>query len=605
MALKKTSRQGSDPASEAFSAAHWVIYEHPIFAPLLRYATIERRNTNDGKNNGVPRDGWAVVSNDGTIRVHPTRRAAPGEWVYVLAHCLLHLAWGRIRSDASPAWNAACDCIVARFLEDISLGTPPTEMVAYGEKLPSFPGRDEVSITRAFESDGVPTWARALGTASGVPDCEWKEIEPNPWRTPPDWGQLFSTGLSEALTHAVRVASGDDDPNRPRTQGERARSWFITSYPLLGALAATFELVEDARLCGQMSIPVAAINIEDRRIYINPNAALNEGAMRFVMAHELLHAGLRHDTRQGTRDAYLWNISCDFVINDWLLEMGVGEPPALGLLHDVGFRGWSAEAIYDHVTQNLRRFRRLATMRGCAQSDILNDDERFWAVGEGKGLDEWLRGALAQGLELHEAQGRGFLPAGLVEEIRALQMPVVPWDVELAHWFDSHFVPIEKKRSYARASRRQSSTPDIARPALIVPEELKRSRTFGVVLDTSGSMERKLLGKALGTIASYAIAHEVAAVRVVFCDATAYDVGFMAPEQIAGSVQVRGRGGTILQPGVDLLQGAPDFPDDAPILILTDALCEDDLLVRREHAFVVPAGAKLPFKARGPVFEVK
>lgn len=197
------------------------------------------------------------------------------------------------------------------------------------------------------------------------------------------------------------------------------------------------------------------------------------------------------------------------------------------------------------------------------------------------------------------------MPAGLVEEIRALQMPVVPWDVELAHWFDAHFVPLEKKRSYARASRRQSSTPDIARPALIVPEELKRSRTFGVVLDTSGSMERKLLGKALGTIVSYAIAHEVAVVRVVFCDATAYDVGFMAPEQIAGSVQVRGRGGTILQPGVDLLQTAPDFPDDAPILVLTDAMCEDELVVRREHAFVVPSGAKLPFKARGPVFEVK
>lgn len=338
---------------------------------------------------------------------------------------------------------------------------------------------------------------------------------------------------------------------------------------------------------------------------MNPVAGLNEGETRFVMAHEFLHAGLRHDLRQGTRDAYLWNIACDFIINDWLLEMGVGDPPSLGLLHDVGFRGWSAEAIYDHITQNLRKFRRLATMRGCAQSDILNDDERFWAAGEGTGLDAWLRNALAQGLELHQSQGRGFLPAGLVEEIRALQMPVVPWDVELAHWFDAHFVPLEKRRSYARASRRQSSTPDIARPAWAVPEELKRSRTFGVVLDTSGSMERKLLGKALGTIASYAMAHEVAAVRVVFCDASAYDVGYLAPEQIAGSVKVRGRGGTILQPGVDLLQSASDFPEDAPVLILTDALCEDDLKVRREHAFVVPWGAKLPFKPRGPVFEVK
>ena len=50
---------------------------------------------------------------------------------------------------------------------------------------------------------------------------------------------------------------------------------------------------------------------------------------------------------------------------------------------------------------------------------------------------------------------------------------------------------------------------------------------------------------------------------------------------------------------------AEGFPEDAPILILTDALCESDLSVRRDHAFVIPWGAKLPFKARGPVFEVK
>lgn len=603
MAKSKSSQP--DPATEAFQAGYYALYEHPIFTSLLRYASIERRNTGDGKNNGVPRDGFAVVRNDGTIRVHPTRRMSAGEWVYVLAHCLLHLAWNHIRADASPAWNAACDCVVARFLEDINLGTAPAEMLPTGAHLPAFPGRDEATIARAFEADGVPDWAKSLGTAAGAPDFEWTEIQKHAWRTPTDWNGLFSSGLSQALSRAVRVASGDENPDRRLSEGERARAWFITSYPLLGALAATFELVEDARLCGQMGIPIAAINIEDRRIYLNPSAGLNEGATRFVMAHELLHAGLRHDVRLGTRDAYLWNCACDFVINDWLLEMGIGEPPALGLLHDVSFRGWSAEAVYDHITQNLRRFRRLATMRGCAQSDILNDDERFWAAGEGTGLDAWLRGALSQGLQLHQGQGRGFLPAGLVEEIRALQMPVVPWDVQLSQWFDAHFVPVEKRRSYARASRRQSSTPDIARPALVVPEESKRSRTFGVVLDTSGSMEAKLLGKALGTIASYAIAHEVAAVRVVFCDATAYDVGFLAPELIAGTVRVRGRGGTILQPGVNLLQSAHDFPDDAPILILTDAQCEPDLGVSREHAFVVPTGARLPFKPRGPVFEVK
>ena len=74
--------------------------------------------------------------------------------------------------------------------------------------------------------------------------------------------------------------------------------------------------------------------------------------------------------------------------------------------------------------------------------------------------------------------------------------------------------PAERRRSYARASRRQSATPDIPRPGWHLPEELMQSRTFGVVLDSSGSMDRRLLGKALGAIASYAVTRDVQAVRV-------------------------------------------------------------------------------------------
>lgn len=38
----------------------------------------------------------------------------------------------------------------------------------------------------------------------------------------------------------------------------------------------------------------------------------------------------------------------------------------------------------------------------------------------------------------------------------------------------------------------------------------------------------------------------------------------MEAADIAGSVKVRGRGGTVLQPGVELLEHAQDFPKGAP-----------------------------------------
>lgn len=90
---------------------------------------------------------------------------------------------------------------------------------------------------------------------------------------------------------------------------------------------------------------------------------------------------------------------------------------------------------------------------------------------------------------------------------------------------------------------------------------------------------------------------------MVHCDAAPHDAGYVPVGEIAGRVRVRGRGGTELQPGVDLLERAEDFPRGAPVLVITDGAC-DVLRVRREHAFLVPRGAGLPFTPRGPVFRM-
>jgi predicted metal-dependent peptidase len=399
-------------------------------------------------------------------------------------------------------------------------------------------------------------------------------------------------GAAESLT--------GESGRKTRTQWRQALGWFVSSYPLLGGVAAAFKLVEDAKVCRVHGISVAAISPAAAELYVNPVTGMDEGERRFVIAHELLHAALRHDTRGGGRDPWLWNVACDYVINGWLTEMFVGDLPATAL-YDPALKGKSAEEVYDEIAAGRRRMRKLATLRGYGACDILPGRLTGDDPAHGVDLDEFYRRCLADGLAYHRSQGRGLLPGGLIEEIRALTEPPVPWDVELARWFDDHFAPLERRRSYARASRRQAATPDIPRPGWYLPEELTDGRTFGVILDTSGSMDRRLLGKALGAIASYAVTRDVHAVRVVFCDAQAHDNGWMHPFDIAGRVRIRGRGGTVLQPGIDLLQAAPDFPKDGPVLVITDGLI-DRVRISRESAFLIPAGATLPFRPRGPVF---
>ncbi len=599
---RRTASAAPDPATAQFVAGQQMVGRHPLFSPLYYHANLVRQ-----AGNLCPADGWAVVTQGGAIHVHPTRRASADEWAYVLAHCLLHLGFDHFQEREQPdEWNAACDWVVARFLADLKFGRPPGEMPA----APPPTTRTEDALYAQFCAAGIPPEGRVFGTAGVRPrDLFLGPVKIGWYGKPTNWPQVLGRGLTAAVTSAVNVAAGAElylgAPTRSRTPGQAARAWFISHYPLLGALAATFTIIEDQAICSRMGIAVAAVDAQSREIFLNPAAGLDEREDRFVMAHELLHVGLRHDQRCQGRDPYLWNVACDYVINGWLVEMGLGALPGVGGLYDPGVKAESAESVYDRLVTDMRRYRKVMTLRGVGIGDILRrGPPDWWNTLEGVDLDDFYRGALSQGLVYHREGDRGLLPAGLVEEIYAQLQPPIPWDVELAQWFDAHFPPLEVRRSYARASRRQAATPDIPRPSLVSADP-DAGRTFGVVLDTSGSMDRSLLAKALGTIAGYSLAREVPAARVVFCDAVAYDVGYLPPEAIADRVQVRGRGGTILQPGIDLLEAAEDFPPAGPLLIITDGYCEDRLHIRRDHAYLLPEGRHLPFVPRGPVFRIR
>ena len=360
----------------------------------------------------------------------------------------------------------------------------------------------------------------------------YKNHESNPFAA------RFSYAITHSVKDAVSNAGGHMWNEKKDTNVTRAADWFLSHFPLLGGLAASFQIIEDVDKCHHYHIQIAAVDATCGEIYANPSCGFSEEEWKFVLAHEYLHAGLCHHKRCQGRDTYLWNVACDYVINDWLNEMQIGVMPS-------------------------------------------------------------------EGLDFQIIKGKGFIPAGLIEEIRALSMPPIPWEVELAEWFDAQFPPLEKHRTYARPSRRQGATPDIPRPSYTLQERDLTSRTFGVIIDTSGSMSTKQIGLALGAIASYAVSKDVPYVRLIFCDAKATDAGYLPPEEIAGKVEVTGRGGTVLQPGVDTLEEAKDFPINGPILVITDGYIEPDLKIKREHAFLIPKGNRLPFTPKGKVFYMK
>ncbi|MFJ9967036.1 vWA domain-containing protein [Streptomyces avermitilis] len=596
---RKQAAPKKDPAAEAFAAGMQLVRANPALASIQFEGCPQESCT------VPPRDGLVRVDSNGKLHAHPTCRAAPAEWAWAIAHGLIHLGFGHVPAatgerEQPDRFDLAARCVVVnRFLLTFPVGQTPDHLPA------SYPDGDEEQLAARWRRDGIPAAYERCGTAGGEPDqllVQW-----NTWTggTAPDHQLAFAHALTRTMSTAMDLAGGRRDsmtggPTRLQPW-ERALSWFVSSYPLLGGIAAGLTLVADAELARAHGISVAAVSTEAAEIYINPLRRFDDEEWRFILAHEMLHAALRHGDRGGARDPLLFNIACDYVINGWLCEMQIGSMPE-GLLHDPELRDLSAEEVYDRIAGDLRRMRRLSTLRGKGAGDILGAP--LGSPRDYVDLDEFYRRGLSRGLDLHQQQERGFLPGGLVEEIRALSHPPLPWDAQLARWFDEFVPRPEPVRTYGRPARRQAATPDIPRAGRYFPPEEVARCTFGVVLDTSGSMDRTLLGKALGAIASYAEARDVPAARVVFCDAAPHDAGYLPVTEIAGRLRVHGRGGTVLQPGIDLLHRADDFPPGAPVLVITDGWC-DVLRVRREHAYLIPQGARLPFTARGPVFRVR
>jgi hypothetical protein len=163
---------------------------------------------------------------------------------------------------------------------------------------------------------------------------------------------MFAAGLARSVTQSVEMAAGvrrEFGQSRPASSAlDRARHWFMDSFPLLGSMVAAFDIIEDASICEREDIAVAAVDEVLRTIYINPGPRLSELELRFVIAHEVLHVALRHLPRRRGREPFLWNVACDFVINDWLIQMDVGQPPGIGLLYDPELRGWRRRGLRPH-----------------------------------------------------------------------------------------------------------------------------------------------------------------------------------------------------------------------------------------------------------------
>ena len=77
-------------------------------------------------------------------------------------------------------------------------------------------------------------------TFSGRPDMVWDG------KPEGDFTKLLADSLQESIQKALENAKYSEQPSREKSAVyTRAKDWFISNYPLLGALAASFRIVDN------------------------------------------------------------------------------------------------------------------------------------------------------------------------------------------------------------------------------------------------------------------------------------------------------------------------------------------------------------------------
>ena len=420
--------------------------------------------------------------------------------------------------------------------------------------------------------------------------------KPLPERTPLEKPQPERSLLEKSLRERLQNVAVD--------RARQALRLASASVPHLSGLARLVRLKPSRR------VEVAAVSASGLVLF-QPDvfAEIPLGDAAFVLAHELMHLALDTHGRQGNAPPLLANFAHDFIINDILRGELHRDPPLGGLdlpqarersleelMVDLSKQGGQARRCWragarrtinlSSPRSNISRALQEAGLVEPPPSIDLEVPDRRMSAGDlipqqleeefepeigpelRQQLTDAVRKAAAKAAALSQLGKRmeqaADAPADTGPPMRgsALMQAIrdayaAPWELALQRWMDA-VAPGE--RTYARPSRRGIMAGGVVRPG-----RFRHGWVLHIVLDTSGSMA-EILPKALGAIAIFCEASNVADVHLVQCDQEVTSDRWIEPEQLA-EFEVTGFGYSDMSPAIVHLAADPEIE---AALVLTD-----------------------------------
>jgi len=240
----------------------------------------------------------------------------------------------------------------------------------------------------------------------------------------------------------------------------KARVFIGTDAAFLGSLMCSMQFE------WSNEIPTAAT--DGVKIIWNPEhfLGLSKDQRVTVLLHEIWHTARLHMHRRGNRDPAIWNMACDYVINNEMEDSGYIFN-GIGLL-DHSYDGMAEEDIYDQLVQNSPELPQ-------EYADLLEPSK--------EALRDAINNVVRSIHEANQANMADSIPGCTTKYIQAYLKPVVPWERLLDRFIQDLF---EEDYSWSKPNRRY---PDIYLPHRYLDEG--RLQKLNYYLDVSGSIEEK------------------------------------------------------------------------------------------------------------------
>lgn len=320
-----------------------------------------------------------------------------------------------------------------------------------------------------------------------------------------------ATTINKKQQDLMRLTSDPIPPdlqNRVREKLITARVALLIKKPFFGNIATRLTLTPADEWCTTAAT-------DGRHFYYNHAFvdSLRVREVEFLFGHEVLHVVYEHMGRRGERDPQLFNVACDYCVNQDLVDQKVGELiTTVPALYDRRFSGWSSEQVYDDLFQNATKID-LDQLLNQLLDDHLSGDDGDGNDGDGDGQTPDGEGKSSKRPRLTDEEKKairdeireavinaakqcqaGDLPAGVARLIKDLTEPKMNWREILRQRIES---TVFSDYSWLVPSRKGWDV-DAVLPGMIVDQQID----LCVALDMSGSIgdteARDFLSEILG-----------------------------------------------------------------------------------------------------------